>query len=142
MRDWMAGQSGSAGGRGGGQGGGGDGGGEGGGGEGGGGDGAWSRSADTVGSATVSTVTPREVERSDDVAPCSVLCAAAAAVDVGRMRRTVTVTLAALTVRVTPSAEGKAASRRDVKAARSNDSTVPASVKSVVTMDLISEPGW
>ena len=53
----------------------------------------------------------------------------------------VTVTLAALTVTVTPSAEGKATSRLVEKAARSNDSTVPASVKTVVTIDLMAAPG-
>ena len=93
----------------------------------------------TVG--TASTVTPSIDERALLEVVLSVLAAASASAGDERMSTAVTVTLAALTVSVTPSAAGKAASRLVVKATRSKDSTVPETRKAARTTGAYMEPG-
>ena len=96
----------------------------------------------TDGAATVSTVTLRAADRLAALLAVRVLIAASAELTDGVTIEAVTSTLAALTVRVTSSArEANSARRRVRKAFRSNVSTVPATVKSTVTIDLYEAPG-
>jgi hypothetical protein len=124
----------------------GEGGGEGGmGGEGGGGEGGAKMSVVVVTTGeTAVTVTLSELLRVVGVLEVSVVVIAVAAVGVGATTLVATLTLAAVTTSVMSSFVmplPRSATRASLKALWSKESTVPATVKLVVTTSLYSAPG-
>ena len=84
----------------------------------------------------LSTVMPRVDDRSAADVPSSVVSAALASAALGMISRTLTLTLAAVTVMITSSAAENRRRSAARAAATSNEDTSPAALKIIVTTDL------